>query len=245
MGGGVRLTRIFLTADWRYLAMLNFEVDPAVLVPHLPKGTELDDCAGRHFVSLVAFLFLDTQVLGIPAFFHQNFEEMNLRFYVRRSAGTETHRGVVFIREIVPLPLVAAAARLTYNEPYRTVPMQHSIAETDGQLQSVTYLLGGPRQRCRLALQVNGGPQEMQPESDEEFLSERHWGYTRQRDGGTVEYHVDHARWHIWPNTAHQLAGPLREFYDEPFASIISAGPGFAFIANGSAVAVHLPERIA
>ncbi|HMI56105.1 MAG TPA: DUF2071 domain-containing protein [Gemmatimonadaceae bacterium] len=241
----MRLTRIFLTADWRHLAMLNFEVDPAVLVPHLPKGTELDDFAGRHFVSLVAFLFLDTHVLSIPAFFHQNFEEMNLRFYVRRSVGTETHHGVVFLREIIPFPLVAAAARLTYNEPYRTVPMRHSIAEANGQLQSVAYSLGGPRDRCLFTLQVNGASQEMRPGSEEEFLSERHWGYTKQRDGGTIEYYVDHARWHIWPDVAYQLAGPLREFYDEPFASIISGVPESAFIANGSAVAVHLPERIA
>ena len=67
------MTSRFLTADWRYLAMLNFEVDPSVLLPHLPRGTELDDRDGRHYLSLVAFLFLDTHVLGLPALFHQNF----------------------------------------------------------------------------------------------------------------------------------------------------------------------------
>src|SRR4051812_35264929 len=127
----------FLTADWRYLAMLNYEVDRSVLAPHLPKGTELDDRNGRHYLSLVAFLFLDTHVLGLPALFHQNFEEVNLRFYVRRRVGNEVRSGVVFIREMVPLFLVAGTAKLTYNEPYRTVPMQHSIVKTSGELQSV------------------------------------------------------------------------------------------------------------
>lgn len=235
----------FLTADWRYLAMLNYEVDPAVLMPHVPKATDLDDRGGRHFVSLIGFLFLDTHVLGLPALFHQNFEEVNLRFYVRRRVGEESRAGVVFIREMVPLPLVAEAARLTYNEPYRTVPMEHTLVETNGQLQSVEYLFGGAPDQCRLTLHVDGAAQEMQRGSDEEFLSERGWGYTRQRDGGTIEYRVEHARWRVWPDARWELEGPLGEFYEEPFAGILSGVPGSSFVADGSAVAVHLPERIA
>jgi len=239
------MTAKFLTADWRYLAMLNFEVDRSVLTPYLPRGTELDDRNGRLYLSLVAFLFLDTHVLGLPALFHQNFEEVNLRFYVRRKAGSEWRSGVVFIREMVPLFLVAETARLTYNEPYRTVPMEHTVVDTDGELQSVEYLFGRPRDRCRLALHVNGAAEEMGVGSEEEFLSERGWGYTRQRDGGTIEYRVEHARWHVWRNALWELNGPLAEFYDEPFASILSGAPSSTFIEDGSAVAVHLPERIA
>ena len=225
--------------------MLNYAVDPEVLRPYLPKGTELDVFGGRHFVSLVAFLFLDTHVLTLPAFFHQNFEEVNLRFYVRRMVGTESRAGVVFIRELVPLPLVAEIAKLTYNEPYRTVPMQHTIVDTSGELQSVEYMFGADRDRCRMVVHVDGPAQAMAPGSTEEFLSERGWGYTRQRDGGTIEYRVEHARWNVWPDARWELEGPLGEFYGEPFPSILSGAPSSAFIADGSAVAVHLPERIA
>jgi uncharacterized protein YqjF (DUF2071 family) len=239
------VTGIFLTAEWRYLAMLNFEVESSVLMPLLPRGTELDDNRGRHLVTLVGFLFLDTHVLGVPAFFHRDFEEVNLRFYVKRGAGRETRHAVVFIREMVPLPLVAGAARLTYNEPYRTVPMKHTIVTTSGDLQTVEYRFGGPRDECRLALHVEGALHPMVPGSDEEFFSERPWGYTRQRDGGTIEYRVKHARWNVWSNAGCELDGPLGEFYDEPFASILSGGPASAFIADGSAVAVHMPQRIA
>ena len=235
----------FLTANWRYLAMLNFEVDPAVLLPHLPKGTELDDRDGRHYVSLVAFLFLDTHVLGLPALFHQNFEEVNLRFYVRRRVGAEIRSGVVFIREMVPLFLVAETAKLTYNEPYRTVPMQHAIVKTSGELQTIEHMFGAGRDLCRIALHVDGPPREMERGSLEEFLSERAWGYTTQRDGGTIEYKVDHPRWRVWSGARHELAGPLATFYDPPFPTILSAVPASAFIADGSAVAVHMPERIA
>src|SRR6202008_3160762 len=158
--------------------MLNFEIEPAVLTRFVPKGTELDESRGRHFISLVGFLFLDTHVLGVPAFFHRNFEELNLRFYVRRDVGGERRRGVVFIRELVPLPLVAGAARLTYNEPYHTIPMRHTVVATDGELQSVEFCFGLQRDECRFALHVSDGPEAMAAGSDEEFLSERLWGYT-------------------------------------------------------------------
>jgi uncharacterized protein YqjF (DUF2071 family) len=235
----------FLTAEWRYVAMLNYQVDRDVLIPHVPKGTELDDRDGNHFVSLVGFLFLDTHILGLPAFFHQNFEEVNLRFYVRRAVGKKSRVGVVFLREMVPLPLVSQVARLTYNEPYQTVPMQHDLVETNGRLQSVEYRFGGPRDQCRLAVHVEGPAETVGVHSDEEFLSERPWGYTRQRDGGTIEYRVEHSRWNVWREARWELDGPIQEFYEEPFASILKGAPASAFVADGSAVAVHFPERIA
>ena len=234
----------FLTADWRYLGMLNYEVDPAILARYVPSGTSLDDFNGRTFISLVGFLFLDTHVLSLPAFFHQNFEEVNLRFYVRRDVAGERHSGVVFLREMVPRPLVAEMAKLTYNEPYRTVPMQHTILETSGELQSVEYQFGGPADTCRMTLHVESELESLAAGSEEEFLSHRQWGYTTQRDTGTIEYRVEHPRWNIWPNARWELDGPLREFYDEPFAGILSRGPSSAFIAEGSNVSVHLPERI-
>jgi hypothetical protein len=193
----------------------------------------------------VGFLFLDTHIFGLPALFHQNFEEVNLRFYVRRDVGSERRSGVVFIREMVPLPLVSEAARLTYNEPYRTVPMQHTLVETNGKLQSVEYLFGEKRQQCRLALHARGGPQVLERGSDEEFFSERGWGYTVQRDGGTIEYRVKHDRWRVWTDARWELDGDLASFYDPPFADIISGVPLSAFIADGSGVSVYLPERIA
>ena len=196
-------------------------------------------------MSLVAFLFLDTHVLGLPALFHQNFEEVNLRFYVRRTVASERRSGVVFIREMVPLFLVAETAKITYNEPYRTVPMQHTIVKTNGELQTVEYQFGAGREMCRVALHVDGTPGEMGRGSLEEFLCDRGWGYTRQRNGGTIEYRVEHARWRIWQATGHELVGPLKTFYDPPLPAILSGAPAWAFIADGSAVAVHMPERIA
>jgi len=239
------MSRPFLTAQWRYLAMLNYEVDPAVLAAYVPRGTLLDDEAGRHYISLIGFLFLDTHIFGLPAVFHENFEEVNLRFYVRRELTQESHRGVVFIREIVSRPLVSEIAKLTYNEAYKTAPTQHTIVRTNDELQSVEYVFGPPRRQCRLALHVSGIPVEAQPGSHEEFITQRPWGFTRQRDGGTIEYAVDHPRWYIWRDARFEVGGPLADFYPEPFSSILTGQPSSAFIADGSAVALHLPHRIA
>lgn len=235
----------FLTAQWRYLAMLNFEVDPATLAPLVPKGTLLDDEAGRHYVSLIGFLFLGTHIFGLPAIFHENFEEVNLRFYVRRELAQQSRRGVVFIREIVSLPLVTETAKLTYNEPYKTAPTQHSLVRTNDALRSVEYLLGPPARQCRLTLHVEGEPATLQSGSHEEFITERPWGFTRQRDGGTIEYAVDHPRWKVWRHARAELSGTLGDFFPQPFSSILTGTPASAFVAEGSAVAVHLPQRIA
>ena len=82
----------FLTAEWRYLAMLNYEIEPAVLLPLAPKGTELEAWNGKTFVSVVGFLFLNTRVMGWTIPFHQDFEEINLRFYVRRQPSSALRR---------------------------------------------------------------------------------------------------------------------------------------------------------
>jgi hypothetical protein len=123
---------VFLTAEWRELVMLNYEVDPALLRDYVPQGVELDAFAGNTFVSLVGFRFLRTKLLGIVAVpFHTNFDEVNLRFYVRRREGAEQRRGVVFMRELVPRLAIASIARLAYGEKYDSCPMQHKIARTE------------------------------------------------------------------------------------------------------------------
>src|SRR5262249_56869663 len=123
-----RVKDIFLTAEWRHLAMLNYAVDRAVLEPHVPAGTVLDTYQGQAYVSLVGFLFLNTKVWGVPVPLHRNFEEVNLRFYVRRFSGEESRRGVVFLKEIVPRSAIAAIARVFYNENYVALPMRPPLS---------------------------------------------------------------------------------------------------------------------
>lgn len=67
---------VFLSAEWRDLLMLNYKVDPALLLPHLPSGTSLDAFEGTTYISLVAFRFRRTKLLGrIAVPYHSNFLE--------------------------------------------------------------------------------------------------------------------------------------------------------------------------
>src|SRR5690349_3283849 len=187
--------RVFLTAEWRYLALLNYIVEPALLLPRVPRGTELDLFNGKAFVSVVGFRFLAAKLKGVPIPFHRDFEEVNLRFYVRRLHHGVVRRGVVFIQEFVPRVAVAAVARLAYNENYRSLPMAHRI-EDSGDLQyrklSVEYSWRLKRDHYGLKVAAAGAPEMATEGSEEQFITEHYWGYCAQPDGGCIEYQVAH-----------------------------------------------------
>ena len=146
----------FLTANWRYLAILNYVVDPRLITPLIPVGTEIDFENGETFLSVVGFLFLDTRLLGLSIPLHRDFEEVNLRFYVRRKSADKRWRGVVFIRELVPRRAMALVARRFYRENYLAVPMKHLE-------RNVTTHYGEPfaevlNQSPRFAFLADGSP---------------------------------------------------------------------------------------
>src|SRR5436309_5347162 len=118
--------------------MLNYVVDPGLLTPLVPVGTEIDFENGETFLSVVGFLFLDTRLLGLPIPLHRDFEEVNLRFYVRKKSADTWRRGVVFVRELVPRRAIAIVARAFYGEPYTALPMRHTIVD-DGARVSAVY----------------------------------------------------------------------------------------------------------
>jgi hypothetical protein len=232
-------TTIFLTAEWRYLAMLNYEVDLAILASFVPPGTELDFWNGKAFVSLVGFLFQRTRVCGIPIPFHRNFEEVNLRFYVRRKADDGWRRGVVFIKELVPRTAIAFVARKFYNENYLALPMSHQIEKSREEIKSISYSwqFGGNENHMKLT--ARGGAQLPVEGSEQEFITEHYWGYTTQRDGSTLEYRVEHPRWQVWETQATELHCDVAKLYGEKFRGALSRAPASAFLADGSDVNVH------
>jgi hypothetical protein len=237
----------FLTAQWRYLAMINYEVDPAILRPLVPRGTELDAWEGKTFVSMVGFLFLRTRVFGLPIPLHRNFEEVNLRFYVRRQAVEGWRRGVAFIKEIVPRRAIAAVARTVYNENYIALPMRHDIELEAGALKPNGAVEYGWRYRGRwhhLRVKTVGEAQMMASGSEEEFIAEHYWGYAAQRDGRAVEYQVEHPPWRIWQVSESEFDCDAAGLYGAPFAASLSDKPSSAFLAEGSAVVVRQGVRI-
>lgn len=225
--------------------MLNYVAPEELLAPLVPAGVDLDRWRGTLYVSAVGFLFRDTRVLGLPVPAHRTFPEVNLRFYVRRDVTGETRRGVVFVRELVPRRAIALVARVLYNEPYRALPMRYTLA-ADGAGGGTTreYAWRASTEWTRLSARTIGPSRILEAESEEEFITEHYWGYTRQRDGGTVEYRVSHPRWNVWTATDARLDGDLALVYGDAFARVLHGRPRSAFVADGSPVVVNSPVRI-
>jgi len=241
------MSRPFLSTEWRNLVMLNYAVDPAVLQPLVPKGTELDFWGGNCFLTVVGLRYLDTRLLGIPVPFHRNFEEVNLRFYVRRGTSDGWRRGVVFVKEVVPRTAIAAVARWFYNENFVRFPMSAHVrlpSETEGTPGSVEYRWTSPSHTNVVRAEFHGMPSEPAAGSEEEFITEHYWGYVRQRDGSTSEYRVEHPRWRVWPASSAKLDCDIAEFYGQQYDRALSQLPTSGFVAEGSAVAVLRGERI-
>ena len=234
---------IFLTAEWRELAMLNYEVDPGLLRRFVPSGTELDSWNGRTFLSLVGFRFLKAKVWGLSLPFCRNFEEVNLRFYVRRSEGNQAPRGVVFIREIVPRWLIAAVARSFYNERYVALPMSHEIRRDSSGL-AVEYLWRYGTSRNTIKISAKGPSVLPESGSQEQFITEHYWGYAAQRDGGCIEYQVQHPPWRVWATSDAGFSGDMQELYGKELNAVLNGPPASAFLAEGSAVTVYRGRRL-
>ncbi|MFZ0084619.1 MAG: DUF2071 domain-containing protein [Candidatus Acidiferrales bacterium] len=236
---------VFLSAEWRGLVMLNYEVAPELLHEYVPRGVELDAFAGKTFVSLVGFRFLRTQLLGFFAVpFHSNFDEVNLRFYVRRRAAAENRRGVVFIRELVPRFAIAGLARIAYGEKYDSCPMVNRGVRTETGI-SAEYRWMFEGQKFRLAGEAGGAPDYVGEESLENFITEHYWGYSARAEGASIEYRVAHPRWRIWRAAKSGFEGDAAGLYGAAFAETLRHKPDSAFIAEGSPVVVHRGRRIA
>jgi hypothetical protein len=235
------LAESFLTARWHYLAMLNYAVDPSLLAARIPPGTELDFFGDRTYVSVVGFRFLQTRVLGVAVPLHQDFDEINLRFYVRRRAEDGWRRGVVFVRELVPKPAIATVARLAFCEPYASVTMRHDVRDEgmgSARRVSATYGWLDRGGDCTIALRALGDPALPAPGSAEEFIAEHYWGYGVDRKRRGLEYGVRHDPWRVWKAHDATFSGNAAPAYGTEFARVLDATPDSAFLAEGSPISV-------
>ena len=235
---------VFLTAEWRDLVLINFEVHPSLLAPFIPPGTELDCFEGRAFLSLVGFRFLETRVFGLRVPFHTNFLEINLRTYVRRMHLGELRRGVVFIREIVPRRAIAFMARAFYNENYIALPMSHTFSEWDGGNRTIAYGWRGFAHDGEMSLTIDGPAELPRAGSHGQFIIDHFWGYTTQRDGTSMEYRVEHAPWPLSPGRNLSFNGNPDLVYGPELGAVLRGAPVSGFFTAGSAVTVMRGQRI-
>lgn len=233
----------FLKAEWRKLVLANYIIEPEILSKYVPFGTELDLWTGKCYVSLVGFMFLNTRLLGVKIPFHVNFEEVNLRFYVKRLDRDTWKRGVVFIKEIVPKPALTFVANTVYQENYETLPMQHSWRE-NGETRSVQYQWKKEDKWQSLKVTAEVNPVEIEPGSETEFITEHYWGYARVNDNATNEYEVTHPRWKKYDVTDFEIDVDFGIVYGKEFQFLNGLEPDSVMLAEGSEITVENKRRI-
>ncbi|WP_293786428.1 DUF2071 domain-containing protein [uncultured Pedobacter sp.] len=232
---------VFLTAEWRKLALAQYAVDEKILLKYLPPHTELDTWNGKYYVSLVGFMFTNVKLQGFSIPFHTNFEEVNLRFYVRYKDVKEWKRGVVFIKEIVPLPAITFVANTVYKENYQTLPMKHVWITQENQLE-VDYLWKNKTWN-NFQIIADAQAEEISAGSEEEFITEHYWGYTDIGFNKTSEYGVEHPRWQTYPVKSYKINVDFGINYGNDFAFLNRAQPDSVFLAEGSPIRVLKGKR--
>lgn len=240
---------IFLTAEWRKLIMAQYVIAPELLAPYVPRGVELDfyrppQGEARCYVSLVAFLFDRVRVKGVAVPLHTQFEEVNLRFYVRRREADGTvKRGVVFIREFVPRRAIAFVAKRVYEEPYLAVRTSHKFGKKQVLVFArYAWQMGG---RVHSLEAVGYAPaQAIVAGSEEEFVTEHYWGYTKRSDGSTSVYEVEHPRWETYRLQSYEIQVDFELLYGREFGFLNGRQVESVLMAEGSAVRVRSGLRL-
>lgn len=228
----------FLKAEWRKLAIINYTINSEILEPYIPKGTELDLWEDKCYISLVGFMFKNTKLLGIKIPFHVNFEEVNLRFYVKRKEGDKWKRGVVFIKEIVPKPALTFVANTIYKEHYETLPMLHNWSDTNHS-RHVEYKWKVKNHWQTFSIQADSSIMGIPTNSETEFITEHYWGYAKINNNTTNEYEVTHPRWSHYPVQSYHIDVDYGLTYGKPFDFLNHLKPKSVMLAEGSEITVE------
>lgn len=230
----------FLNVHWKNLLVVNYRVDPAalgLLEDELPAGTELDGFHGEHHVSVVAFQFQKTRILGIPMPLYRDFAEINLRFYVRRQVDGAWRRGVVFVKEIVPCRLPAMVANKIFKENFH---IRALTCGSDDKTLNYQWIDGGELQQ--LEIDRNTQLETPAPGSLTEHIIDHYWAYKKINDTTTGEFQVTHRAWQTHPCPAARIDLNIAQVYGQQWANALT--PVSTFYADGSQVQVTKPKKL-
>jgi uncharacterized protein len=233
----------FLTAEWNNLVMINYEIDPKILLKYVPNGTELDFFDNKCYISFIGFMFENVRVLGMKIPFHSDFEEVNLRFYVKRFENGAWKRGAVFISEIVPKAAITLVANSLYHEHYSTLPMKHEILEKENS-KSFQYQWKVANNWNKIEIETKKKPIEIEINSEAEFITEHYFGYTKVNEKTTFEYEVRHPRWQQLAVLSNKSEIDFEQVYGQEFAFVKDLKPTSVFLAIGSAISIEGKRKI-
>jgi len=233
----------FLTAEWKKLVFFNYKIDRNLLTSYVPSGTELDLWNGDCFVSLVGMMFKNTKLLGVRIPFHVKFEEVNLRFYVKRLENGVYKKGVVFIKEIVPKPALTFVAKTIYDENYETLPMAHSWLLEELK-STIAYRWKKKDKWSSMEVVANPDTHEIPHDSETEFVIERYWGYAKVDGSKSNEYEVRHPRWEIHNIKNYSVDVDFGSVYGQEFDFLGLSEPSSVMLVEGSEVSIEKRRSI-
>lgn len=181
-----------MTQSWRHITFLHWRVDPDVVRPLLPLGTEPDVFDGAAHVGLVAFRVTWVRMGTGPLLpFGNSFDEINVRTYAVDGLG---RRSVVFLSLDVSAPLAVLAARLGLRLPFFLAELS-----VDTRGNTVTYRCRRRwpgRDAPRSATSVRVGSVLREPTELDRFLTAR-WGMHFSWCGHTVHLGNTHPSWSL------------------------------------------------
>jgi len=227
----------FLRAEWNNIILANYSVPKEILQPYVPHKTELAFFEGRSFVSLVGFMFLNTKIYGLSIPMHTNFEEVNLRFYVRYNDHGFWKKGVVFIKEIVPKRAISFIANNVYGENYITLSMRHQHIDK-GEIFSAAYEWNYKNKWNKISATTDKKSKPVIINSPEEFFADHYWGYSKSNNLKTYEYEVAHERWDIFKVSSYDIDCDFGALYGNEFAFLDGKKPDSILMTRGSNIKV-------
>jgi uncharacterized protein YqjF (DUF2071 family) len=195
-------------------------------------------------VSLVGFLFKDTRVLGFRIPKHTDFEEVNLRFYVKRFENGQWKRGVVFIKEIVPKRAITFVANTFYKENYETLAMNHKN-ELQAEIRTIAYQWKNQNTTNTIEVKAYDFSTTIDSGSEAEFITEHYFGYTTYDETTTYEYEVKHPKWNHYLIKNHRITIDFEKVYGNDFAFLNELFPTSVYLAEGSEISVENKRKIA
>ncbi|MBK0381358.1 DUF2071 domain-containing protein [Pedobacter sp. SD-b] len=222
--------------------MANYLVDAKVLKKYIPPHTQLDSYNGKYYVSLIGFMFMDTRIKGFKIPFHINFEEINLRFYVKYNSGENQKRGAVFISEVVSKPMIALVANTLFHEHYEILKTKHSWERFEHH-QKISYQLK-KKQWYELSVSTGLEARKIISGSEEEFITEHYFGYTKAGKNKSLAYDVEHPRWEIYDVKDFTIKADFEDLYGADFGFLNHAEPSSVFLVEGSDVLIRDGKKI-
>jgi len=223
-------SRIFMKGNWEHLVIQTFTCNPEILKEYLPNDIELDLYQGKALFSMVAFTFSKVSFFGIKVPFHQEFGEINFRFYAR--SKIDNTKGVVFIREFAPKPLIAFVANTIYNEPFYYKNIKKNILQSATQ-KKVTYKFN---KNNEISVQAHSHSKPTQKNSLQEFIVDRYIAFVKGRNNTTYQYKINHRPWQLHQIKKCKITIKVLELLPEVFKNSEHIT---TYFVDGSAVTIQ------